>query len=435
MKKILPLIVLSFSILPCMAQTWRSFNTRNSQILDDNILSITLDRKGILWVGTTKGLCGMKDNVWTDYTAENEKLRDQFINCVVTEGRRLWIGTDDYGIIELNNGRWTEHSEETRRLNMKYIRDIAVDHEGVKWIGVTLSGLVQYEGVNWTKYTSDDSGLLSDFILCVEVDRRDRKWVGTNDGLCMFDGNRWISYTTKNSKLPHNICLSVAIDKDNVKWVGTLEGLCRIDGEKWTVYTQENSPLPGEQINGLAFDEEGLLWMATDGGVAVFDCQDRWDVFPADGKVLPRCMFQKVCIGADGERWFGTDEKGLFRLSGYRMREKEPLVAENAEHPESAGTAEEAGKTSMPDPKKTAVEKEGDERVKLTPFLADGYITISMGSPVAELTFYNAAGEEVRKVPKYKNGGHLSIAKMGKGTYTIKVKTAKGTRSVKFTLK
>lgn len=443
MKRIIPLLVitlllspLTFHLSPCFAQTWRTFNTKNSQIIDDNILSITLDRKGILWVGTTQGLCGMKDNVWTDYTAENEKLRNQFVNCVVTEGRRLWIGTDDYGIIELNNGRWTEHSEETRRLNMKYIRDIAVDHQGVKWIGVTLSGLVQFDGVNWTKYTSDDSGLISDFILCTVVDHRDKKWIGTNDGLCLFDGNRWTSYTTKNSKLPHNICLAIAIDKDNVKWVGTLEGLCRIDGEKWTVYTKDNSPIPGEQVNGLAFDEEGLLWMATDGGVAVFDCKDRWDVFPADGKVLPRCMFQKVCIGANGDRWFGTDEKGLFRLSGYQWNPGDNL-ADAAGESGISGNTEKAGISGKPDNKKDtpSSSSEADERVKLTPFLADGYITISMGSPEAEVTFYNAAGDEVRKVPKYKNGGRLSISKMKKGTYTVKVKTLKGTRTVKFTLK
>ena len=434
-----PLLLLVFSfyflVSPVSAQTWRSFNTRNSQILDDNILSITLDRKGILWVGTTKGLCGMKDNVWTDYNAENEKLRDQFINCVVTEGRRLWIGTDDYGIIELNNNRWTEHSEETRRLNMKYIRDIAVDHQGVKWIGVTLSGLVQYEGVNWTKYTSDDSGLLSDFILCVVVDRRDRKWIGTNDGLCSFDGNRWTSYTTKNSRLPHNICLTIAIDNNNVKWVGTLEGLCRIEGDSWTVYTKENSPIPGEQVNALAFDEEGLLWMATDGGVAVFDGKDRWDVFPADGKVLPRCMFQKVCIGADGDRWFGTDEKGLFRLSGYKGIPGDNLADASNEDPENSGGSESTAKTETPERPAKSDEKGGDERVKLTPFLADGYITISMGAAEAEVTFLNAAGEEVRKVPKYRNGSRLSIAKMKKGAYSVKVKTAKGTRTVKFTLK
>ena len=189
-------------------------------------------------------------------------------------------------------------------------------------------------------------------------------------------------------------------------------------------------------VSGLAFDEEGLLWMATDGGVAVFDCQDRWDVFPADGKVLPRCMFQKVCIGNDGERWFGTDEKGLFRLSGYRGIPGDVLADASENNPENPASPEnpEKAATSKTSPEKPA-EKESDERIKLTPYLADGYITITMGSPEAELTFINAAGEEVRKVPKYKNGGRLPITKMKKGTYTVKVKTAKGTRTVKFTLK
>ena len=436
MKRIVPILIFTQCLTPCFAQAWRAFNTRNSQILADNVLALTLDKRGTLWIGTTQGLCGLKDGTWTDYTTMNEKLRNQFVNCVVTEGRRVWIGTDDYGVIELNNGRWTEHGEETRRLNMKYIRDIAVDHQGVKWIGVTLSGLVQYDGYNWTKYTSDESGLLSDFILCTVVDNRDRKWIGTNDGLCVFDGTRWISYTTKNSRLPHNICLSIAI-KDNAKWIGTLEGLCKIDGDKWSVYTQENSPLPGEQINDLAFDEEGLLWIATDGGVAVFDGTSRWEVFPADGKVLPRCMFQKVTIGANGDRWFGTDEKGLFLLQDYKMKEEND-GAEVAEGAETKDETEGATATEGTD-KKIAKNKSdkpnGEERIKLTPYLDQGYITITMGSPIAELTFFNAKGDKVRHMPQYKNGSRINIGKMKKGTYSIQVKTPKATRTVKFTLK
>ena len=66
MKRLFLLIVLSSYFLLLPAQTWRSYNTKNSQILDDNVLSVTIDRRGTLWVGTTQGLCGMKDNVWTD---------------------------------------------------------------------------------------------------------------------------------------------------------------------------------------------------------------------------------------------------------------------------------------------------------------------------------------------------------------------------------
>ena len=433
MKKLIAFIVLSSCfLLPAGAQKWVNYNVRNSEINGNNVLAIACDAKGNLWVGTTLGLCQLKGRTWTDYAMFNEKLKDQFVNCLVVEGNRLWIGTDDYGVIEFNGTRWTEHSEETRRLNMKYIRDIAVDHAGVKWIGVTLSGFVQYDGVNWTKYTVDEGGLLSDFILCTVVDNRDRKWIGTNDGLCVFDGSRWTSYTVKNSRLPHNICLSIAIDKDNVKWIGTLEGLCRFDGKEWKVYNTDNSPLPGNQINGLAIDKEGLLWMATDGGVAVFDRDSRWEAFPAGRGELPKCMYQNVVVDNKGNHWFGTDEKGLFCLSEYPGIPKDNLAEAGEDGVAPSDPSASSERTNKSDRKKEQV---SDDKVRLTPYLDKGYITLTMGAPVAEVVFLNAKGEKVRTVPKYQNGSRLSIAKMKKGAYTIKVITDKGSRTVKFTLK
>ncbi len=422
------------------AQKWTYYNPKNSGINGENILAVTADNRGNLWVGTTQGLNRFRDGVWTDFADFNEKLKDQFVNCLVAEGNTLWIGTDDYGVIEFNGNNWYEHAEETRRLNMKYIRDIAVDYSGSKWIGVTLSGLVQYDGVNWNKYTAAESELLSDFILCVVIDNRDRKWIGTNDGLCVFDGRRWLSYTTKNSKIPHNICLSLAIDKENVKWIGTLNGLARFDGENWTIYDIDNSPIPGNQVNDLALDGEGHLWMATDGGVAVFDCKDRWDTFRA-GDRLPKCMFQNITIDRRGDIWIGTDEKGLYCLSGYKMPDPKAeadsaLLAEN----EGAGEDGPAATAAGPGKKgKKGTTPAGDdaaeERIKLTPNLEEGTLVISMTSPEAEVTFINAKGDKVRTVPKYRNNTKINISKMKKGTYTVRVKTGLGTRNVKFTLK
>lgn len=437
MKQTLAIAIATLLAWTATAQKWTNYTTKNSELTGNNILAISLDNRNNLWVGTTQGLNCYKNGNWTDYSDFNEKLKNQFVNCLLPEGNTLWIGTDDYGVIELNGNRWFEHSEETRRLNMKYIRDIAVDHAGTKWIGVTLSGFVSYDGVNWHKYTANDSELLSDFILCVVVDNRDRKWIGTNDGLCVFDGNRWISYTTKNSKIAHNIVLSIAIDKQNVKWIGTLEGLCRFDGEEWQLFHTDNSPLPGNQINDLAFDKEGHLWMATDGGVAVFDCKDRWDTFRG-GDVLPKCMYQNIAIDRSGNIWFGTDEKGLYCLSDYQMADR--TVAENSESTADAAPADaKAGTTTGPEadkkPKQSAETAEVEDRIKLTPNLEEGYITITMNAPEAQVTFLNSKGEKVRTVPRYINGSHINIAKMKKGTYTVRVKNKNGTRTVKFTLK
>lgn len=435
MKKIVTYALLIFFAVDLSAQQWSYYNPKNSGINGANVLAIAADSRGGLWVGTTQGLNRYKDGVWTDYADFNEKLKEQFVNCLVSEGNTLWIGTDDYGVIEFNGSNWYEHAEATRRLNMKYIRDIAVDHAGTKWIGVTLSGFVSYDGVNWNKFTTAESELLSDFILCVEVDSRDRKWVGTNDGLCVYDGRRWTSYTTKNSHIPHNICLSVAIGKDNVKWVGTLNGLARFDGDDWKIYNIDNCPIPGNQVNDMDFDRDGNLWMATDGGVAVFDCAGRWDVFKA-GEKLPQCMFQKIVVDRKGDVWVGTDEKGLCRLSGYKMS-AEPIGADTAlvaerQSAEGVSGSEAAGEKGQ---KSAGTAPAAEERVKLMPDLEEGTLRISMTSPEAEVVFINAKGDKVRTVPKYRNNAKINIAKMRKGTYTVRVKTALGTRSVKFTLK
>ena len=425
-----------------MAQKWTNYTHKNSGLIGNNILAVTSDKRGNLWVGTTQGLNKFSNGQWTDYADFNEKLKDQFVNCLVADGNTLWIGTDDYGVIEFNGNRWFEHDEETRRMNMKYIRDIAIDHAGVKWIGVTLSGFVEYDGVNWNKYSASDSELLSDFILCVVIDNRDRKWIGTNDGLCVYDGRKWTAYTTKNSKLPHNICLSLAIDNDNVKWIGTLEGLCRYDGENWKVFNIDNSPIPGNQINDLTIDAEGNLWMATNEGVAVFDRNEHWDVFGA-GLVLPKCMFQNITIDRQGDIWIGTDERGLYCLSGYSLskvladREAEAAsqLAQAATEPEPANKKGTSAKGKKAAPQEEVEATAADERIRLTPNLAEGTLTISMSAPEAEIIFLNAKGEKGRTVPKYRNGTAINISKMKKGTYTVKVKSSAGTRSVKFVLK
>lgn len=421
-----------------MAQTWKNYNKKNSGLIENNILAVTTDKWGNLWVGSTQGLNKFANGQWTDYAEFNEKLKDQFVNCLVADGNTLWIGTDDYGIIEFNGNRWYEHLEETKRLNMKYIRDIAIDHAGVKWIGVTLSGFVEYDGVNWNKYTAAESDLLSDFILRVVIDNRDRKWIGTNDGLCCFDGRKWTSYTTKNSKLPHNICTAIAIDKDNNKWIGTLEGLCRFDGMIWKIYNIDNSPIPGNQVNDLEFDREGHLWMATNGGVAVFDLDERWDTFRA-GEVLPKCMFQNITIDPKGNIWVGTDDHGLYQLSGYTMpthtQEEIAALAADSQQP-AADSQQPTANGQKPKANGQQPEKEAtDERIRLIPNLEEGTLAIDMNAAEAEVTFLNAKGEKVRTVPKYRKGSTINISKMKKGSYTVKVKTTAGTRNVKFVLK
>lgn len=424
LRNIITTAVLAFSAMTAFAQnngTWTIYDTKTSDIGGNNVSAMAPDSRGI-WVGTYQGLSRLNGGSWMDYSMFNEKLKDQSVNCLMLDKRGvIWIGTDDYGVIEFDGTHWTEHNAETRRLKMKFVKDIVEDLDGVMWIGVTLGGVVSYDGNVWEKYTPEDCGLLSDFVLDMAVDRANRKWVTTNGGVSVFNGRRWTGYTVSNSDLPDNIVPAIAIDKNNVKWFGTLNGMASFDGENWKVWNTGNSPLPSNQVNDIAIDRDGLLWIATNAGAAVFDGVDRWVVFTSKNSGIFAGNIYKVVNDKFGSHWFASDVKGMAKLSGFVMPEK-------------------AAAPVVSTPKVTPAEKEspkpvGEEKVHINPHLDDGYVTISMESPTATVTFYSSTGKVTKIIDNYKPNQKIKINRMPKGMYIVSVKTSRGDKRIKFNLK
>ena len=241
----------------------------------------------------------------------------------------------------------------------------------------------------------------------------------------MFNDRSWTSYTSRDSGLPDDIVPAIAIDKNNMKWFGTLSGLASFDGENWQVWNTQNSPLPDNQINDIDIDDDGLMWIATASGAAVFDGVDRWVVFTSKNSPLPQGNIYKVRSDKRGNHWFGNDARGLAKLSGFRMPEK--AVAQNNNSRGSQSGASQPTDDTPAGP--------GEENVRINPHLEDGYVTISIGSPSATVTFVNKEGKTVKTIPTYKNGQKINIRNMQKGMYTVIVKTVRGERKIKFNLK
>ena len=404
---------------------WVVYDTRTSDIGGNNVAAIAPDQKGV-WVGTYQGLSRLSGAQWLDYSMFNEKLKDQSINCLMTDERGVvWIGTDDYGVIEFDGTHWTEHNAETRRLKMKFVKEIVKDQDGVVWIGVTLGGVVRYDGSMWEKFTPDDCELVSDFILDIAVDRANRKWITTNAGVSVYNDRRWTNYTSHDSGLPDDIVPAIAIDRNNVKWFGTLSGLCSFDGENWQVWNTQNSPLPSNQINDIDIDADGLMWIGTSKGAAVFDGVDRWVVFTSKNSPLPEGNIYKVRSDARGNHWFGNDARGLAKLSGFRMPDRTGASA--SQQPQRQPVAQQQ--------RGDEPQGDGEENVRINPHLEDGYVTITIESPSAVVTFTNKEGKVVKTIPTYRNGQKINIRNMAKGMYTVGVKTVRGEKKIKFNLK
>jgi hypothetical protein len=185
----------------------------------------------------------------------------------------------------------------------------------------------------------------------------------------------------------------------------------------------------------MMIDQKGSKWFGTQGGGLV-----RFDGYGVKGRVVdekgnPVSNLTVRC----GSRSAVTDGDGLYYF-------ELPPDAAGEITPVTDATVEPANYTfnslngflfvkDFTISSSLVAKGNSTEKVVVTPYLAEGYITISLESPTGEVEFVNAKGESVRTVANYKNGAKITIAKMPKGAYTLYIRTKKGEKSLQFNLK
>ena len=73
--------------------------------------------------------------------------------------------------------------------------------------------------------------------------------------------------------------------------------------------------------------------------------------------------------------------------------------------------------------------------MRINPHLNEGYITITIESPSATVTFTDRNNKVVKTVNNYKNNQKIMINRMPKGMYYVGVQTVRGEKKIKFNLK
>jgi ligand-binding sensor domain-containing protein len=222
-----------------------NYDTKNSEILDDQITAIGVDGMNVKYVGTPKGLSILKDGKWDEfYGRKGEEILSEY---------------KIKGIGAASNGYIYAATEGGGISRFKYTDAVS---------GATT--IVQ----PWAW------GLPSDTVYTVFIDGIEQ-WFGTYRGVgyhtSEFTKEDWISY----SRIDGLICDSVyAIAKDpagNV-WFGTHKGVSKLGSdEKWTNYTTKDG-LISNKVNAIAADVDGSVWFGTDEGISSF-ANGKWTKF------------------------------------------------------------------------------------------------------------------------------------------------------------
>ena len=227
----------------------------------------------LLCLSLTTGVMAQSSE-WIVYTTENSDLpSNEVIELTVDPGGGLWIGTQWGGLAKLDGATWAVYTTDNSQLLSNTVPAIVYDTRGHLWVGTAQKkGVARFNGETWTTYTPDNSELPWGNVPAIACDAQGTTWIGTDDGggLARFDGTTWTVYTTENSGLPHNNVLALAVDAQGILWVGTEQGLAKFDGTVWAAYTPENSGLPHGWVWALTPDIQGNLWIGTKDGLAVY---------------------------------------------------------------------------------------------------------------------------------------------------------------------
>ena len=74
---------------------WTIYNTTNSEIPDNSVKDITVDKDNVKWMTFEVGkLAKLQDTIWTVYDTNNSGLPDNQIYCIaVDSNNNKWIAT------------------------------------------------------------------------------------------------------------------------------------------------------------------------------------------------------------------------------------------------------------------------------------------------------------------------------------------------------
>ena len=280
-------------------------------LVSNSVTSLACDTAG-LWIGTTNGLANLRNGAWRVYGLY-DGLSSSRINCIsVDKSGVVWVGTS-LRLARIKNDSLTESIMPQNIPSMMNITALAADSAGNLWMG-TPQGLFLYSKGGVTQITGNDAllagGLASPqneltavtAIVCLQPEilvgtmhgmywrdsgnvwnavtgladyavssmtsgGRNKVWIGTNQGLRIWDlTGRTLSVPADSTPIGAVTCL--ALSGGDSLYVGSANGLFLYGGSRFQkIDIFGGSP----SVNALSSDLAGALWIGTNDGIIKLD--------------------------------------------------------------------------------------------------------------------------------------------------------------------
>lgn len=296
--------------------------------LPSNIITkISIDKQGIKWIATDKGLVSFNGEIWKTYSTLNPLFNKPTFDVNFdnfSADSQLWVGTTA-GVVNASS------VSQSITLNNIYnptssfflndtVRAIATDYGNAKFMG-TSKGLYIFKNSVWTLYDgrwgtkSTDNFLTKKKITAIAIAKNGWNYVTTKGGgVSRFQYADAVTGATKYFQpwafgLKSDTVFTVIIVNDSCQWYGTTKGAAYHTSHNtksdWTSYSTADG-LICDTVYAIAQDASGNTWFGTQRGVSKLQNSSWTNFSKKDGLVADK--INTIAVDIDGSIWFGTDE-------------------------------------------------------------------------------------------------------------------------------
>ncbi|GAB3419960.1 hybrid sensor histidine kinase/response regulator transcription factor [Niabella aquatica] len=308
-------------------KTYKRSSENPSLISNNNILSLFTDSKGWVWAGTSGGLnrYNEKKDIF-EQVLLNGKNMHVFCICEDVKGQ-IWAGGSG-GLVRIDGGK-TMPVNDYQNHNVKAIFK---DSQGKIWIGSD-KGVSVIETRNHKTVLTGLHTLLAkplppglQNVTSIAEDAHHTIWIGTqNNGAYRFNphsGSLTNSQgnSASNPGLINNNIRRIFLDKNKNLWIGTQEGISIINPstgrfQNITHNSANKSSLSQNSVHSIFQDNNGSVWVGTYfGGVNLCYAYDtRFSTIQNDDNAnsISNNVISRIVENKDGNLWIATEGGGL----------------------------------------------------------------------------------------------------------------------------
>jgi ligand-binding sensor domain-containing protein/signal transduction histidine kinase len=318
-----------------------------SDFPDDEILSLFVDRSGILWAGSHLGegvtkiqKVKTKFNIINSKSTGKLKLNDDVVWSLFKDSKEnLWVGTYRGGVNVLNfeikkRKIFKKSIGKTGSIDDNHIRSIAEDKLGNIWIGTYSGGLNRINIHNsivdtFVNEPGNSNSLSSNQVLDIFVESESKIWVATFGGglnELLFKDNssgrpKFKIYKhdeSNKTSLSDDRVYTILKDKNNNFWVGTYGGGLNKFDEKTRKFEvvfpnpKNFQPAVNDKIMSINSSSDSTLWIGTSGGgLTKFNTKTNTSQNYSLAQGLVSAVVYGILEDENSNLWMSTDD-GIF---------------------------------------------------------------------------------------------------------------------------